>query len=140
MEKTDGRITMCGYRCDLCKAFVGNIKMNDERAALSSLWKKYYGLDITSEDIYCEGYRCTKADAKRVDGNCPVRACVLEKNLDNCSECAKYPCEVSLSRKGLSYEEAKNEQGEAFDDREYNDFLLAYDNKTRLDNLFHSKS
>ena len=30
---------MCGYRCDLCKAFAGNIKKNDHRQQLSEMMK-----------------------------------------------------------------------------------------------------
>lgn len=30
-------LTMCGYRCDLCKAFAPNIKKNDEREMVSAM-------------------------------------------------------------------------------------------------------
>ena len=48
---------MCGYSCDLCKAFVSNIINKDEREILSNMWKKYYDLDIPTEEIYCDGCR-----------------------------------------------------------------------------------
>ncbi len=103
---------MCGYLCDICKAFAPNIKKKDERERLSALWTKYYDLDIPAERIYCEGCRSVKKDATRIDNNCPVRACVLQNRIDNCGQCSKYPCEVFMERKGLSYEEARKEQGQ----------------------------
>lgn len=95
---------------------------------------KYYGLDIPAEDIYCDGCRSTKKKmARRIDNTCPVRACVLENNVDNCSECSKYPCTVFSQRKGLSCAEARQEQGDSFSKEEYEEYMLAFDNKARLD-------
>ena len=131
-------LTMCGYLCDICKAFAPNIKKKDERRRLSALWRKYYGLDIPPERIYCEGCRSMKKDARRIDTDCPVRACVLQNKIDNCSECRKYPCEAFMEIKGLSYEDAKCEQGELFDEEEHEEYMLAYDNKSRLDRLCDS--
>ena len=37
---------MCGYCCDMCKAFAGNIKKKDERNVLSDYWNKYYDMLI----------------------------------------------------------------------------------------------
>lgn len=127
------KITMCGYRCDLCKAFATNIKKNDQREMLSAMWQKYYDLNIPANEIYCDGCRCDKPDAKRVDMGCPVRQCVIQKELNHCGECEEFPCEIFGQREGLCYEEAKKQQGNAFDEVEYNECLLAYDNKTRLD-------
>ena len=132
-KKPNRRFTMCGYLCDVCKAFAPNIKKKDERECLSALWRKYYDLDIPAERIYCEGCRSMKKDARRIDNNCPVRACVLQNRIDNCSQCSKYPCDVFMEIKGLSYEEARKEQGELFDEGEYEEYMLAYDNRSRLD-------
>ncbi len=132
-KKPNRWVTMCGYICDMCKAYAGNIKKQDEREILSALWGKYYGLDIPAEAIYCDGCRRTKKDARRIDNNCPVRACVLKTKVDNCSECNKYPCDVFSERKGLSCAEARQELGDLFNEEEYEEYMLAYDNKTRLD-------
>ncbi len=127
------KFTMCGYCCDMCKAYAANIKKSDERQSLSEYWNKYYNLDISPENISCDGCRCMKADARRIDNACPVRDCVLHKKLNDCSECAKYPCDIFLSRKGLSYEEAY--EIEKLDLSSYYDFLGAFDNKSRLDRI-----
>ena len=125
------KTTMCGYCCDMCKAFAGNVKKNDQRAILSEYWKKYYGLNIPAEKMQCDGCRCKKDDARRIDGACPVRACVLERKLHDCSACEGYPCQAFLSRKGLSLEEADGACG--LDLQDYYEYLGAFDNKSRLD-------
>lgn len=128
-------LTMCGYRCDLCKAFTDNIKKNDEREALSRMWEKYYGLHIPADEIYCDGCRNMRPDAKRVDMGCAVRVCVMEKGIAHCGQCGDYPCEKFMGRRGLSIERAKAEQGGQFDLGEFNSFILAFDNETRLNTL-----
>ncbi|MGI6518796.1 MAG: DUF3795 domain-containing protein [Bacillota bacterium] len=93
---------MCGYLCDMCKAFAPNIKKQDERERLSVLWSKYYDLGIPAENICCDGCRSMKQNARCIDSDCPVRACALQNRIDNCGECSKYPCAVFMERKGLS--------------------------------------
>jgi len=124
-------LTMCGYSCELCKAYAPNIKKLDQREMLSKIWMKYYNLDIKPENIYCDGCRCGKEDAKRIDDSCPVRSCVLEKNLEHCGCCNEYPCDTFSEREGLSCQAAK--ENPTFSQTEYDEFLLAFDNKTRLD-------
>ena len=126
-------LSMCGYRCDLCSAYVKNINNNDERKRLSEIWTKYYGLNISAEEIYCDGCRCSKDNAKRIDEDCPVRVCVLERQIEHCGYCNNYPCETFEQRQGLSCVEAKNKLNENFNQEEYDRFLLSYDNKNRLD-------
>lgn len=126
-------LTKCGYCCDLCKAYVPNIQKKDQRKELSEMWKQYYDLDITPEDIYCDGCRCEKIDAKLIDNKCPVRACVTTAKVCHCGECVKYPCPSFIQRKGLSAQEAQEKLKDNFDFPKYNEFLLAYDNKSRLD-------
>jgi hypothetical protein len=128
-------ITMCGYRCDLCKAYAGNIQSLDERQALSDIWRKYYDLDIRPEDMWCDGCRCMREDARRIDMACPVRACVLKKQINSCRDCGQYPCEVFRQREGLSIENARVKLGERFCEKEYETYLLAFDNRTRLDRI-----
>lgn len=130
---------MCGYQCNLCMAFAPNIKKKDEREALSNTWKKYYDLDIPANQIYCDGCRCSKENVKRIDMNCPVRKCVIEKYVDHCGECIDFPCATFNEREGLSFQEAKEKLGNNFCREEYNSCLLAYDNKTRLNEYIKNK-
>ena len=123
-------MSMCGFDCNQCKAFAPNILKNDEREQLSVMWKKYYDLDFKADEMYCDGCRSDKPDAKRISDNCLVRSCVIEKGLEHCGECEDYPCEDYTH--GLCMEEAKQKFGEHFSADEYTKYLAAYDNKTRL--------
>lgn len=128
-------LTMCGYCCDLCKAYALNVEKDDKRHEQIQVWQKYYGgfETATIDSIYCEGCRCEKPDAKRIDGRCPVRKCVVEKGTHHCGNCEKYPCDIFEQRKGLSAKDARNKLGEAFDADEYEEYLKAFDNATRLE-------
>ncbi|MDA3847800.1 MAG: DUF3795 domain-containing protein [Vallitaleaceae bacterium] len=133
-------MTMCGYRCDLCKADIGNIRKKDERDVISQVWRKYYDLDIAKGDIYCDGCRCTRKDAKRIDNNCPVRACVLSRGLSSCADCKAYPCKTFFERKGLSIEEAKERLASDFNREEYMAYLSAFDNYTRINKIIEERN
>ena len=132
-------MSMCGYRCDICKAYAPNIKQNDQRKELSEMWKKYYELDIPAAGIYCDGCGCDRSGARRVDPDCPVRECVLDKKLAHCGVCTQYPCDIFDRRKGLCFEEAQTKLGKGFNDIEYFVYLRAYDNKTRLDEYIQKR-
>ncbi len=138
------KVSMCGYRCDLCRAFAPNIESNDERKALSSMWSKYYDLSISSDKIYCDGCRADGESTKRLDMECPVRKCVIKKLVDHCGECMEFPCEVFREREGLSFHEAYCKLGENFSPEEFMSYLVAFDNMTRLkeyvENQRHKKN
>jgi hypothetical protein len=68
-----------------------------------------------------------------IDVGCVVRKCVIDKELNHCGDCSKYPCSTFCERKGLSAGEAEEKIGENFDASNYNEYLIAYDNKTRID-------
>ena len=127
-------LSMCGYRCDLCKVFAPNVMKNDKRKEQIQAWQKYCGgfEEVTPENTYCEGCRCDKPDAKRLDMECPVRKCVAKKGFDNCGCCKDYPCKISDLKKGLCFEDAKNKSGDKFDAGEYEEYLRAFDNEKRL--------
>lgn len=103
------------------------------------MWAKYYsGLTCSPEDIYCDGCLYIKEDAKRIDISYPVRACVIGKGLEHCGYCKSYPCQVF--KQWLSSESAKANLGKEFNQTEYDEFLSAYDNKTRLDEFCKGNS
>ena len=135
------QLAMCGYCCDLCKVYTPNVKKNDQRKKQIQVWEKYYGGfdESKAESTYCDGCRCDKPDTRRIDMECPVRKCVIEKGLSHCGDCDSYPCDTFNLRAGLTFEEAKNKLGDKFDANEYEDYLRAFDNKTRLDKYIETK-
>ncbi|MGA3287461.1 MAG: DUF3795 domain-containing protein [Bacteroidota bacterium] len=126
-------LTRCGYRCDLCLAYKPNVENNpSNQQKLSDGWYKYFGFRLQPEDICCDG--CMSNDPKLIDRNCPVRPCVIEKGLDNCSQCEQYACE-KLTERLVVYEEVKNKINAEISEDDYHCFIRPYENKQRLDAL-----
>ncbi len=85
----DAILTRCGYRCDLCLAYKPNVESNPaHQQKLSDGWYKYFGFRIPPEKVICDG--CMVDDPQLIDHSCPVRPCVIEKGLANCSQCELY--------------------------------------------------
>ncbi|MFW9980066.1 MAG: DUF3795 domain-containing protein, partial [Candidatus Thorarchaeota archaeon] len=57
---------------------------------------------MAPQDILCDG--CMAKDPKLIDNNCPVRPCVIEKGIENCSDCEQYTCD-RLNERLVIYEE-----------------------------------
>jgi hypothetical protein len=88
-------LARCGYRCDLCPAYCGNIKSEADRQKVSDGWFKYGGFRVKPEEINCQG--CTDGN-KTLDSACPVLPCVKSKNIRNCGYCPEMPCENLKTR------------------------------------------
>ena len=133
-------LTRCGYRCDLCLAYKPNIENNPaNQQKLSDGWHKYFGFRIPPSEICCDG--CMSNNPRLIDKNCPVRPCVIEKGLDNCSQCEQYVCE-KLTERIVVFEEFKRKINSEIPGDEYHSFIQPYENKQRLDvlrNSYHKK-
>lgn len=129
-------LTKCGYRCDLCLAYRGNVEKADERAKLSNGWFDFYGFRIEPEKIVCDG--CVScANPKLIAEGCSVRACVVERGLNNCAECDEYVCDKLKTL--MVFKKAQEEKlGRKLTDDEYRCFLLPYESKPRLDMIRES--
>ncbi|MFP4050936.1 MAG: DUF3795 domain-containing protein [Thermoplasmata archaeon] len=128
-------LSRCGYRCDLCLAYKENIELNDRRKILSDGWYKYFGFRIPADEIYCEG--CITSDsveADLIDKNCPVRPCVISKNIENCSRCEEYICD-KLKTRLVSYEEIVKEYSENIPKKDRELIINPYENKKRLEKM-----
>lgn len=125
--------TRCGYRCDLCLAYKPNVEANpSNRQKLSDGWFKYFGFRIPAEEICCDG--CMGENPKLIDTGCPVRPCVTEKGLENCSQCEQYVCE-KLKERLVIYEEVQQRFGAEISEDDRICFILPYENRLRLDAL-----
>ena len=129
----DPILTRCGYRCDLCLAYKPNIENNQaNRQKLSDGWFQYFGFRIPPEEICCDG--CMADDPKVIDLSCPVRPCVIARNLDNCAQCESYICE-KLAERLVVYEEVQSRLQAEIPEPDYLCFILPYENKKRLEAL-----
>jgi hypothetical protein len=126
-------LTRCGYRCDLCLAYQPNITKNPaNQQKLSDGWHRYFGFRIPPAEICCDG--CMSDDPKLIDLSCPVRPCVIEKGLDNCSQCEHYICE-KLTERLVEFEAVKNRVGAEIPEDDYQCFIRPFENKRRLEAL-----
>ena len=158
---TEPILTHCGYRCDLCLAYKPNIVQNPaNQEKLSEGWHLYFKFRIHALEIYCEG--CMSENPRLIDQSCPVRPCVMEKGLDNCSQCEQYVCE-KLTQRLVVFEDEKAMSGAEVPDGDrrgrvrlyaggemigewaeipeddYLCFIRPYENKLRLDAILTSK-
>jgi len=130
-------LTRCGYRCDLCLAYKSNIENNpSNQQKLSDGWYKYFGFRLPPEKIKCAG--CMSNNPKLIDQNCPVRPCVIENKLDNCSQCDQYVCD-KLKERLVVYQEVKKRIKMEIPNDDYLCFIQPYENKNHLDMLKSSK-
>jgi hypothetical protein len=126
-------LTRCGYRCDLCLAYKPNVvKDPSNQQKLSDGWYKYFGFRLPAPEIFCDG--CMADNPKLIDNSCPVRPCVIEKGLDNCSQCEQYICE-KLAQRIVVYEDVKCRIGAEIPEDDNICFIKPYENKKRLDAL-----
>jgi len=127
-------VTRCGYRCNLCLAYKENIKDKSVQQKVSDGWFKYYGFRIPAEEIYCDGCLSQGEGAKLIDPNCPVRACVIEKKIENCAHCEKYICEVLKSRI-VNYNSIAERIKEPIPKEDYENFIKPYESRKVLNNI-----
>jgi len=132
----DPILTRCGYRCDQCLAYRTNVENNpDNRTKLSDGWYQYFGFRIPPEQIICDG--CMTENPQLIDQSCPVRTCVMEWGLDNCSQCEDYICK-KLTQRLVVYKEIKDRLNNEIPDDDYLCFIQPYENKMRLEALRNS--
>lgn len=130
-------LTRCGYRCDLCLAYQPHLALNPtNQQKLSDGWYKYFGFRAPASEILCDG--CMAHDPVLIDRNCPVRPCVIERGLENCSQCEHYVCE-KLTQRLVVYEDVRQRVGADIPPDDRACFIQPYENKQRLDALRSSE-
>lgn len=126
-------LTRCGYRCDLCLAFRPNVEAHPEnRQKISDGWEVYFGFRLVPDEIICDG--CMAESPRLIDQNCPVRACVIEKQISNCAECGDYICS-KLTDRLVTFEEVLQRVNYSLPVQDRLNFILPYENKARLEAL-----
>jgi len=60
------KLSLCGFRCDLCLAYKPNIEaVPENRQVLSDGWHEYFGFRLSPEAIYCEGCSAESMEIKK---------------------------------------------------------------------------
>ena len=79
-------ISACGNNCSICPRHMP--KTGEELHKTSKLWHKigYRDKVVSNEEIQCAG--CSAGNWCRYK----IVDCVAEKQIENCGQCAGYPC------------------------------------------------
>jgi hypothetical protein len=87
-------IAFCGIICTDCRAFIATLEDDDaKRRETAEVWSKTVGEEIRPEEINCDG--CLSIEGRHINHCfvCEIRKCGMEKEVENCAHCIKYPCE-----------------------------------------------
>jgi hypothetical protein len=132
MEEQTG---FCGYRCGMCPAYKDNVTGDEDRQKVSDGWFKHYGFRIPPEEICCDG--CLAEDSgvpRRIDPECEVRACAVERGVANCAHCDDFMCD-KLSRKMIDTKQIAERLGGSIPQGDYDRFVKPYDSANVLKDL-----
>lgn len=90
MEKM---IAYCGLVCTDCIAYLATQK--DDNAERQKVVDKWSSEDypMTVEDINCDGCLVDSKRLIKFCNECAVRACGIEKKVENCAHCDDFACE-----------------------------------------------
>lgn len=81
----------CGLTCTECPAYIATIE--DDQEKLISLALEWYGVENNATYCVCDGC-ITDGRKNQWCGECAVRACAIERGVENCAHCADYGCET----------------------------------------------
>jgi hypothetical protein len=129
-------IARCGFKCNLCLIYRDNLKKDERnRQRFRDGLEKYYGDKLTLEECYCDG--CMTPDSEnpiRINTECKMRPCAIEKGLENCGYCEQYPCPI-LEPKMINYDKVKERYGGPLPEEDYKVFVMPYENRKVLDEI-----
>jgi hypothetical protein len=88
-------IAACGIDCEGCEARIATQKLDSVLAqAVAERWGRQFGLDkaLPIEAVWCDGCLTEGARKGGYCGQCPIRACAVERKVENCAACDDYGC------------------------------------------------
>jgi len=123
------QVSFCGYRCDLCPAYVKNVDRLATRTTIRNAWKTFFDLDVPTKRILCVG--CNN-QGPHLDTECPVRPCASGKHLQNCSFCDHFETCKTLPLRADIIDEIKKKYTGQISPEEYTLFFRPYEGRTEL--------
>jgi hypothetical protein len=86
-------LSYCGIDCSVCPAYIATRANDIEK--LTSLAGEWFDGSTNYSIVLCDG--CKSEDrVMKWCGECPARACAIERELVNCAYCEDYGCEKLL--------------------------------------------
>ncbi len=78
----------CGLACKACSVYIASYIGGD------TLERRAAKAGMTAEEMYCKGCRSDKTSPYCTQ--CQIKKCIKEKELEWCSECTQYPCQLLI--------------------------------------------
>jgi len=128
-------ISRCGFKCSLCMIYKDNLKGEQDKIRFRDILRKYYGDEVTLEQCYCDG--CIADDSEnpiRINTECKIRPCVIEKGLENCAYCDQYPCSM-LEKAMVDGGEVEKRYGAPIPREDYESIIKPYESRKVLDSI-----
>ena len=82
------KIAFCGLDCEKCDAYLATV--NDDNALrekTARLWSELNQVEITADQINCEGCREDGLKTVYCDSLCEIRKCAVKKGMETCGSC-----------------------------------------------------
>lgn len=75
----------CGLYCGVCGILMAHREGNSKfKERLCTVY------NVTPAEIRCEG--CLSRDIFKYCRTCPIRSCALERGIEGCHQCDRFPC------------------------------------------------
>ncbi|MTI85907.1 MAG: DUF3795 domain-containing protein [Firmicutes bacterium] len=86
-------IAFCGLVCSGCPVFSATQKDDAQhKTEIAKSWSKYYGFELESKDINCDGCLTENGRLFKHCKVCNIRACCQERHIENCAHCSDFAC------------------------------------------------
>jgi len=87
-------IAYCGINCTQCPAHLATLENDLGKAqAIAEAWSKQFNVNVTVDNVWCDG--CLVGGKKCAHCHeCEIRACGIEKGVENCAHCDDYACDI----------------------------------------------
>lgn len=81
-------IAYCGLDCKNCEARIATINNDDSmRKEIAKKWSELNKIEITPDQINCEGCRMNGVKTVFCDSLCQIRQCALKLKRETCGDC-----------------------------------------------------
>jgi hypothetical protein len=90
----DEMIAYCGLACTECPAYIATKTDDLELRIKTAKGWSTKDMKIDADDIICDGCLALDKQQNVFCSECKVRECGLERDVENCSFCDEYACEV----------------------------------------------
>jgi hypothetical protein len=94
IEERGKMIAYCGIDCSKCDAYLAT-QANDSQKLqeVAKKWTVQFKVDITSEQVVCDGCKTNERQCVHCANSCEIRQCCLERQFASCIECGEFPCQ-----------------------------------------------